>query len=448
MKRRILFHLILAMLAWAGSLDLFPAFAAKIPPERPADRQPGPVGLLSHPGRIRVRLANAEPRVLLHGYDLRFYEGVSSGKARHPALAGSRQVASVDRRSEWELHCHAGRIRATERGGGRGPAKTLDLREPVTVETPAGFLHFRNQPYREALHIYSNGSSCEVVNELDIEKYLEGLVNHEFNSAWSPEAIAAQVIAARTYAYYQMRQANLSGARFDVENSVRDQVYDGFYKEDYRAAREVQRTRGVVLTAERLGDDPEPIKAFYHSTCGGHTTLPQQVWGRKLPGFRHGVTCPYCASSPRLHWELEVGGPEIAAALLRGAGEGRGPREWPRGWREALTRGSLARLRVKRRFEDARVEVVTTEWAVGGRTVALAVPGARFRDWLGSTQLRSTNFEAHRDGEGGRWRFTGRGYGHGVGMCQWGAKVMAERGFAYAAILHHYYPDAFIRKLW
>ena len=63
--------------------------------------------------------------------------------------------------------------------------------------------------------------------------------------------------------------------RYDVENSVRDQVYDGFHKEDFRAAREVQRTRGVVLTADGLGEDPEPLKAFYHSTCGGHTVLPQ-----------------------------------------------------------------------------------------------------------------------------------------------------------------------------
>ena len=108
----------------------------------------------------------------------------------------------------------------------------IRFRSPTTVETPAGFFQYKGRPYRETLRIHALPSGeCEVVNEVDLEKYLDGLVNSEFSSQWSEEAVAAQAIAARTYAFYQMREAHMRPeAHYDVDSTTKDQVYDGSYR--------------------------------------------------------------------------------------------------------------------------------------------------------------------------------------------------------------------------
>ncbi|MCM2278676.1 MAG: SpoIID/LytB domain-containing protein [Oligoflexia bacterium] len=385
--------------------------------------------------RIRVRIAEAIPMATLRGFDLRI------------------GTHTQDAASEWEFRCQDDRIRALQVGGTR----TLELASPVTIETPAGFLQFRGRPYREELRIHSVGSLCEVINVVRLEKYLKGLVNTEFSSRWNEEAIAAQVIAARTYAMYQMRQA--MGSHFDVDATVRDQVYDGSIKEDSRASRSVEKTRGVVLTVGPA-QAPVPLKAFYHSTCGGRTELPERVWGAPVAGFRRAVPCPYCAHSPVMSWTLELKGEVIRDSLLKGArAEEKAPTGWPGDWLTALKSGRLTGLRIGKMESGGRVAELLTSWSIprkGGapKTVELPVPAARFRDWIGPGRFRSTSFQLGPSGRtlaggGGRsWQFRGRGNGHGVGMCQYGAKTMGERGHKAMAILKHYYPDAIPRKLW
>ena len=200
-----------------------------------------PVQTVLQSSRIRVRLTEGAPVARVHGYDLKFYQ-----------KSGSKTALSASRESDWELHCQDGRIRA-ERVGNSGQigVQTLDLQEPVLVKSSSGFISYGGKPYREELQIHSAGSLCEVVNTVDLEKYLEGLVNAEFNSRWNEEAIGAQVVAARTYAFYQIRQARAEDLHYDVDASTSDQVYDGSIREDARAARVVGKTRGLVLTVER-----------------------------------------------------------------------------------------------------------------------------------------------------------------------------------------------------
>lgn len=396
------------------------------------------------PQKIRVRLAEAIPMVALAGYDLRISE-LTGGRDRR--LAGT-----PDRRSQWELRCHGDRVRAVPVAGAaydRG-VKPLDLQSPAVVHSESGFLHFRERPYREELRVYAVGSLCEVVNEVDLEKYLDGLVNSEFSARWGEEAIAAQVIAARTYALHQMMQSR--DEHFDVDATVRDQVYDGSIKEDYRASRSVERTRGLVLSTS----DGKPIKAFYHSTCGGRTELPQQVWSASYPGFRRSVSCAFCANSPVIHWKMDVEQEELLDAVRRGARSAGQLKGWPKEWLSAVRDGKLLDLRVAGTDSAGRVSKLLLSFAVKGTSRALELPvsGAMFRDWLGPAKFRSAAFQVtgHRAALSGvvgrRWRFEGRGNGHGVGMCQYGAKGMAERGFKMAGILGHYYPDAILKKLW
>lgn len=399
--------------------------------------------------RIRVRLTEATPKVVVRGLGVRLTQaGASRGLAAAPLEVRA-----------WELRCQNGRVRATPLSGEGGRVgATIDLQEPVRIQAANGTLLYNDRTYREELRVHSVGSFCDVVNTVDVEKYLSGLVNSEFSSKWSEEAIGAQIVAARTYALHQMRIARRdSDRRYDVDASVSDQVYDGSLKEDPKSQRLVERTRGWVLT---VGPEtkPTPLKAFYHSTCGGMTELPEHVWGASYAGFKRPVKCSFCGGSPALNWQLDLTSADVAEAFRRAlvSSEERNPRwakGWPRDWRMAIAGKRLVGIRAGAWDGEGRVSEVITTWALTdprtGRNskIDLRVGGARFRDWVGPARFRSASFQVIARNEGS-WRFQGRGNGHGVGMCQWGAKTMGERGFKTSAILRHYYPDAILRKLW
>ncbi len=416
-------RIFLGVQASIGILTMSLAFGAKIPPQEYTSQI-----------RIRVRLTEAIPRVRVRGFDLRIHEM-------------AKVAARTDGLSEWELTCFHGMIRAISTHS----VKWLDLHEPVTVESPAGFLNFQNRPFRQILHISSVGSQCEVVNEVELEKYLDGLVNAEFSAKWNAKAMAAQVIAARTYAVHRMGQARLNpGSRFDIDATVRDQVYDGSMREDFRASRAVDRTRGLVLMTQFQEKGEKkwiPLKAFYHSTCGGATEFPERVWGNPYPGFKKVVRCPFCAVSPSFRWSAEISNSQMAEVVQRGVAQDGVQRNWPKAALEFLRHGTLASLFVSRWGTEGRAAQVTVVWHWGQSEIQLPIPAPRFRGWFGASVLRSTFFQISPISQG-HWRFDGRGSGHGVGLCQWGAKNMGERGYSAASILHYYYPGSTIRKLW
>jgi stage II sporulation protein D len=394
--------------------------------------------------RIRVRVAEEAPAgqdvLEIHGLDLRGYEF---------SHAGERLLAEPARASEWTVKCQNRKIEI------QVGAKKFELDKPFLIETPAGILRLSGKPYHDALRIYARANGCEVVNEVDIEKYLDGLVSSEFSATWNEESIEAQVVAARTYALFQMREARLlkPANHFDVDASTKDQVYGGSMKEDYRASRAVQKTAGQVLTVGS-DSDPKPIKAFYHSMCGGMTEMPEEVWGTHHPGFRS-VKCDYCASAPHFNWELKLSNSELQDKWVNGA-KSEGPQKgWGEDWAKILAEGKLTEIRSLELDASGRVARVESDWSLGegtsARHVKLAIRATKLREWLGATKFRSTYFEIERSkplfGELS-WNFKGRGNGHGVGMCQWGAKAMGEKGFKMAEILKFYYPDAILRKLW
>ncbi len=390
---------------------------------------------------IRVRIVEGAPSVTVRGMDLKL-----TGSDGRPQVAPVSPVAGSA--AEWKLTCDKGQVRG-DFGGVSGS---------LSVESPAGFLKLDGRPFRDVLRIRPVRAGCEVVNVVDVEKYLDGLVNSEFSAKWSAAAIEAQVVAARTYAYHQMLTAAKDTRRtYDVDSTVADQVYEGASKEETRASQAVARTRGQILTVPpRL----VPLKAFYHSTCGGRTELPERVWGATYPGFRRQVSCEHCRSSPRYNWSLALGASEIEEALRAGLVRESAVQGPFAGWAGAIEGARLVDVQVKGGANaGARVIHLLTTWKSGRgklpRRFSLKLPAPRFRDWIGPGRLRSTAFTmtAANAADGSRrsgpaWIFSGRGFGHGVGMCQWGAKVMGEKGETRVSILRYYYPEARIRRVW
>jgi len=414
------------------------------------------------PPKVRVRIVDGVRAVLIRGFDLKF-QSVNREDLRIQQASALRSLdgrpslfARSDRLSQWQIACpNGGVIQAAQLGAGKFPLRTVYFAGPVSVESPSGFVTVKGKPYREKIVVHPiqtrHGWECEVVNHVDVENYLDGLVNAEFSAAWNREAIDAQVIAARTYAYYQIKLTNRRGGHFDLDSTVKDQVYDGSTKEDYRSRLSAIRTRGKILKAS--ASDEWPIKAYYHSTCGGATELPEVVWGVPMKGFKTRVKCPYCRNSPSFIWDVPVGAKEIGLDLWKGAkdlgaADRNQIRDWPVSWERDIRESDLVDLRVTAQNGSGRAEVVTSKWKTkDGREFTLAMPGTLFRYWIGPSRLKSTVFQVLAAGKD-QWVLRGRGFGHGVGLCQWGAKALGELGKKSLEILKFYYPDTVVARAW
>lgn len=278
-------------------------------------------------------------------------------------------------------------------------------------------VYVNGKPYRGAVEASSAEKGVLVVNELPLEDYLVGLINCEISSAWPMEAVKAQAVIARTYALN--RKQSRSASFYHLESSIIDQVYDGCEIEDNRARRGVSDTAGEVLSYR--GDI---IQAFYHSNCGGRTEASEHVWGKPLP-YLAGVDCRYCLTTPSSVWDVKIALPELEDRLKTAGYKVSGIMDIRAG-----SRNSRGRL--------STVQVV----ALRGEAT---LTGDQFRKAVGYTVIKSTNFIVKV--ENGQAGFSGLGNGHGVGLCQWGAKQRALDGFGYNEILSYYYPGTDLLKL-
>jgi len=277
-------------------------------------------------------------------------------------------------------------------------------------------VYVNGKPYRGVAEATPGEKGVLVVNELPLEEYLVGLINCEISSAWPIEAVKAQAVIARTYALNR-KQAR-STSFYHLESSVIDQVYDGCEIEDSRARRGVSDTAGEVLSYQGA-----VIQAFYHSNCGGRTEASEHVWGKQLP-YLGGVDCRYCLTSSSSVWDLRIALPELEERLKAAGHKVSGVTDIRPGPRNS--RGRLKHVVIVSSRSD------------------LSLTGDQFRKAIGYNVIKSTNFTVRVENR--EAVFSGLGNGHGVGLCQWGAKQRALDGFGYAEILSYYYPGTDLIK--
>ena len=286
------------------------------------------------------------------------------------------------------------------------------------VEWVGNPLEISSRSYRDQVRVLPGPNrDLWVINVLPLEDYLVGLINFEISSQWPMEAVKAQVIAARTYAFFQRR--NRAGEPYDVDSGVSDQVYGGTGKEDARSRRAMEETRGELILHEG-----NPIFSVYSACCGGKTESGEYMWSAGFPYLRS-MECAYCLDSPHFLWNYSIDGGRLASAL--GSGTVSGPR--------------VLGVEIEERSPSRRVLRL---WIQSENSRRL-IPGKDFRRLLGYDQLRSTNFILTE--KEGVFQFSGLGWGHGVGFCQWGARGMADAGMDYRTILKSYYQGVEIGKI-
>ena len=291
-------------------------------------------------------------------------------------------------------------------------------RRAFLLTSAQGPLFINGRQYRGKLKVLPGPNrDLWVINELPLESYLRGVVYCEISSQWPWEAIKVQAVVARTYATFQRR--NRATELYDVDSGVGDQVYEGVGKEDPQSRKAVAETEGELVLYQG-----RPIFAVYHSCCGGETESPEFLWPGSFP-YLKAVACPFCADSPHFLWNYSVDSERLRQALKRARFLG----------------SEVLGIEIVERSQSRRVLQLTATSERG----TVEISGKDFRRLMGYDLLRSTNFLVQKRGAG--YLFSGLGWGHGVGLCQWGARGMAEKGMDYRSILKYYYRDVEIRTL-
>lgn len=385
------------------------------------------------------------------------------------------------------------------------------LRLPVTLSSKSP-LAFNGKRYRGNFRIISSVSGITLVNTLDLEEYLRGVLKMEINPLWPIEAVKTQAIVSRTYALRSIQQGNGKG-EYDLGDSILSQVYRGMNAEDKRSDAAIAATRGVVvLHGGTLAFTP------FHSDSGGSTADIATVWGGSMP-YLHGVNEPYPSSSPNAQWEIRLSASQIEQ-ILRKIG---------------ADVGTLRELKIGETDGFGRVNTLVAIGTKGSQTVK----SHSFRMAAGSNIIKSTSFSIHSSKEknassmpmpmplpisqplqkkapiqdvptsgtpmtpseerqlttlteqgvfnseelmdmllnpekrkgylirvlrtskpsaptspqlpvspaSGEYIFRGKGWGHGVGLSQWGAKTLAEKGWDHKRIIQFYYPGTTLGKM-
>ncbi len=361
---------------------------------------------------IRVKIADDVQKFLISGTDIKkdFYY--------------KNEVKNYDGMKKLEFNC--------------GVVKSVNQKGPIllaSIHSKTGLLSLNNDKYLGHFLLLgrSNKLGCYVVNETSLERYISSLLAREMNSSWDLEALKAQAVAARSYAYQKIKnqevlKQNGKYQYFDLESSEKDQVSGTFFDTNIRTDLATKETLGEILVSKT----GKVVPVFFHAKCGGQTITPDKVWENKVEGYRS-VKCPFCASSGQKDWNYSLSYKRFLPFI------------------EYLTKNNKLKSVCRENFSVHNFILVRDQ--VDNLKIRFYVDDnictidkSEFRKFFGRSVFPSNRFFLTKTREG--IELSGKGLGHGVGMCQIGALEMARKGFNYRQILAFYYPDLVLKKVY
>ena len=302
-------------------------------------------------------------------------------------------------------------VKATEKGFQLGSQEFLTSPIRIVPKKDAT-IYINNRRFRGEMDIFQNAQRrLLVVNAVELENYIKGVLYHEVSHYWPMESLKAQAVAARSYALYQMQMNRHKD--FDVTSDIYSQVYGGRGSERYRTNIAIERTKGLGM-----GYRGKLLLAYFHGTCAGQSEEVSELWREGVPALK-GVACSFCRFSPHFFWKKNFRLKDIQDKLnAKGYGL-----------------GLIKEIRIIERNTSGRIKTLEIETRDGKKA---NISGKDFREIIGPNNIKSNNYEV--DMQGYYMDLIGKGWGHGVGMCQWGAAQMASEGYSYEQILKYYYP--------
>lgn len=358
---------------------------------------------------VKVLIAKSLKKVMVEGMDLK---KIIHTQHRSESYQGRKKIA---------FNCYAPRI----------GQKTNFPKNPLLVaslSSPTGLISWGTQKYQGELQLLTNpaSESCDLVNLIPLESYISTLLSKEMNGSWPVEALKAQAVAARTYAYDRLAKGmKVEGPEklYHLESSEKDQVSGTFMDVTRLTLKASRETEGEVM----IGPSGKIAPAFFHSKCGGKTLRPDQVWGGVEEGYRS-VACTFCSKTGMKDWQHKIPGQKLNGMI-----------------------DTVLRKYYADRTEEGAVKLMpdtfrNSELKFYVNDRLHIIKKSYLRNLFGREYLPSNNFVmSTRDNE---FHVEGQGYGHGVGLCQLGALELAKRGYNYRQILAFYFPRHRMKRVY
>lgn len=315
-----------------------------------------------------------------------------------------------------------------------GPARSARNTFPknpllvASLTSPTGLVSWGKHKYKGELQLLTNPGqeSCDLVNLVPMEAYLTTLLSKEMNGTWPVEALKAQAVAARTYAYERIRkgaEVESSDKLYHLESSEKDQVSGTYFDITRNTMIAAKETEGEIL----VGPSGKITPAFFHAKCGGKTLRPDQVWGGVEEGYRS-VNCTFCKSTGMKDWKYSLRGAKLTTMV---------DQVLKRYYSDEIQGSDIKLMPDSVHNSELRLYV-------GDRLHI--IKKSYLRNLAGREVLPSNNFVMNT--KNNEFVVEGQGYGHGVGLCQLGALELAKRGYDYRQILSFYFPRHRMKKVY
>lgn len=284
-----------------------------------------------------------------------------------------------------------------------------------TIDAPylaleGSFLKLNASEVPSKVFLWPKENSVDVIAVLEIDEYLRGVIPSEMPATWPIEALKAQAVVARSFTLKQVQSRRAEP--YHLDSTVNDQVYKYDIPISYENLKKINdiiaSTKGMVLVDDKL----QVVRALYHADCAGRTEKSSNVWGGNEVEFS--VVDPHCPQASAHTWELSILKNDIAKVFQI---------------KDPVVNVEKVNLTDSGRVKKILIKTAQNKYYYSGQV---------FRKKMGYSKIKSTHFEISE--KDGKLLFKGLGFGHGVGMCQWGARKWADNGKDYKAILKHYFP--------
>jgi len=309
-----------------------------------------------------------------------------------------------------------------------GFAETLRIRVYKDLALPNPLTRQRIKAELEStdrvLFLAKKSQKMDVIAEVDFNNYLKRVILAEIPYSWPDETIKAQIVATRSYTLARLYENK--GDLFHLEGSTDDQAFKKNLKK-YSSAQIRRIERLIKETGQQvlLDENQQVLKAFYHADCGGHTIEANRIWPEAK---NFGTTQDeYCAQREGSKWSYELPLQNFRDLLNKDK-------------ETSATLGLVEEIILKRFSLNARV----SELSFKQKDSLIAMTGEELRRLVGYNKVKSTQFTVVADSQS--LQFRGRGFGHGVGLCQRGAEWLGRQGARAEEILKKYYPMAILKK--
>ena len=292
---------------------------------------------------------------------------------------------------------------------------------PVKIKSDLYLLVNKNLYRGNIIIRLSKNRKLNIINEINIEDYLKGVLPKEVNPNWNMEALKAQAVISRSYVIKNLQRH--SSDNFNLCSSVHCQVYGGANIESANCNKAITDTTKQVITFK-----DEIAQTVFHASCGGYTENPKSIWDWKneTPDYLKGRKDKYCSKSPHNKWNCTLSETTIRKKLINA------------GYKIDIIKS----IKLSGNTPGHAKEFVIIKHKKG----ELKLNAYKFRLAVDSNLIKSS-FIKNINKKGNDFIFSGKGWGHRIGLCQCGAKAMAEKGISYKKILKFYYPKTEIESV-